>query len=401
MNKARVFAAALALSMPLAACKGDGGGTVTIGVAGPITMPNGRSLRLAAEMAVAEINADSGIAGRHVQLVIEDDNGDASQAIDVAARLRANPAVLAVIGHVNSGATLAAAPIYNETFEAGGSAAGGGVDSAGRKARADSLRGTSPLVEISPASSGMELTSAGVWTFRSVPTDLEHGPVLARQALKLGRRKAVILFSNDDYGRGVMNSFADAFRRAQGQVVESDPYLPGAVENSDGLAPYLTRAMRNGADALVIAGAADRATVIIAAARRLGFTGPILGGDGLTSLKDSAVADGLYVSSAWLPDRASEGSRRFVQAYQARYHELPDHRGANAYDLVYLLKEAIEKGGASREAIRDYLAGLGRNGRAAFEGRATGRIAFDENGDVVGRDVTIGVVRERRLVTAQ
>jgi branched-chain amino acid transport system substrate-binding protein len=400
MNKARLFAAALALSMPLAACKGAGGHTVTIGVAGPIGKPNGRSLRLAAEMAAEEINAAGGVGGDTLKLVIEDDNGDASQAIEVAARLRANPAVLAVIGHVNSGATLAAAPVYNETFDRTDGGSAGAADSAKGKARADSLRGTSPLVEISPASSGMELTSAGEWTFRTVPTDREHGPVLARQALRLGRQKAAILYSNDDYGRGVMTSFADAFRGERGQVVESDPYLPAAVDSSDGLAPYLVRAMRNGAQALVIAGAADRATSIIASARRLGFTGPILGGDGLTSLKDSTVADGLYVSSAWLPDRPDRQSQEFVQRYFQKYHEYPDHRGANAYDLVYLLKEAIEKAGPSRGAIRDYLAQVGRDGHPPFVGRATGRIAFDENGDVVGRDVTIGVVRGKRLVTA-
>src|SRR5437764_15314275 len=100
MNKARLFAAALALSVPLAACGGGSGDTVTLGIAGPINKPNGRSLRLAAEMAAEEINAGGGVGGRHLNLVIEDDNGDASQAIEVAARLRENPAVLAVIGHV-------------------------------------------------------------------------------------------------------------------------------------------------------------------------------------------------------------------------------------------------------------------------------------------------------------
>jgi branched-chain amino acid transport system substrate-binding protein len=402
MKKARLLAAALVLLAPLgAACKGGSGDTITIGVAGPINKPNGRSLRMAAEMAAEEINKANLIPGKTIRLAVEDDNGDASQAIEVAARLRANPAVLAVIGHVNTGATLAAAPIYNETFGGSDSNAGNGSgDSAQGKARADSLRGTSPLVEISPASSGMELTQAGDWTFRSVPTDREHGPVLARQVIRLGRSRAAILFSNDDYGRGVMTSFADAFQHERGTIVESDPYLPSAVDGTDGLAPYLTRAMRSGADALVIAGAADKATVIIGAARRLGFTGPILGGDGLTSLKDSAVADGLYVSSAWLPDRADAGSQDFVRRYYERYHELPDHRGANAYDLMYLLADAIKNAGASREAIRDYLAQVGRS-RPAFNGTATGKIAFDENGDVVGRDVMIGVVRDRKLVTAK
>jgi hypothetical protein len=44
--------------------------------------------------------------------------------------------------------------------------------------------------------------------------------------------------------------------------------------------------------------------------------------------------------------------------------------------------------------------GVGRGSRGV-EGRPTGRIAFDENGDVVNRGVVIGVVRNRKLVTAQ
>jgi branched-chain amino acid transport system substrate-binding protein len=395
MSKARPAAALLAalLAGAALACGGDQEPYV-IGVAGPIQKPNGRSLKLAVEMAVEEINHAGGVDGHPIQLQIEDDGGDASKAIEVAARLRANPAVLAVIGHINSAATLNAAPIYNETFQGGGDARS---DSAGTRSE---LRGTRPLVEISPASSGIDITTAGEWTFRTVPTDLEHGPVLAQLAgQRLGRGRAAILYTNDDYGRGVMASFGAAFRRVGKQVVESDPYVPAMIATSGDLAPYLSRAVRNGADALVIAGQADGAMRIIGQARRMGFTGPILGGDGLTSLKDSAAAEGLFVSSAWLPDRSDPAAQAFVEAYHQKYGEYPDHRGANAYDIVYLLAQAIREGATSRAEIRGYLAGVTRD--KPFIGKATGRIAFDANGDPVGRDVTVGVVRGKRLVTAR
>ena len=399
MSKERQFAAALAIVLAGAgtmAC-GAKGDEYVIGVAGPIEKPNGRSLKMAAEMAVKEINDAGGVDGHPLRLQIEDDGGDAAKAIEAAARLRANPAVLAVIGHVNSGATLNAAPVYNGDFDETDAAGGDSTAQAGRA----ELKGTHPLVEISPASSGIDITHAGDWTFRSVPTDLDHGPVLARQVGQtLGRQRAAILYTNDDYGRGVMTSFGDAFRRSGRQVVESDPYVPAMIAGSDGLSPYLARAIRNGADAIVIAGQVDGATRIIGQARAMGFTGPILGGDGLTSLKDSAGGDGLYISSAWLPDRADPAAQEFVRKYFDTYHEYPDHRGANGYDLVYLLAAAIKDGGASRQQIRDYLAGVGTR-RPAFIGRATGKIAFDANGDALGREVTVGVVRQRKLVTAR
>jgi branched-chain amino acid transport system substrate-binding protein len=399
MSKVRHFAAALVIVLAGAgamACSGNGDEYV-IGVAGPIQKPNGRSLKMAAEMAVKEINDAGGIDGRKIRLQIEDDGGDASRAIESAARLRANPAVLAVIGHVNSGATLNAAPVYNGDFDESDAA---GADSAGRTERAE-LKGTHPLVEISPASSGIDITNAGEWTFRSVPTDLEHGPVVAHAVGEtMGRQRAAILYTNDDYGRGVMTSFGDAFRRLGRQVVTRDPYVPAMIASSDGLSAYLARAIRNGADAIVIAGQVDGATRIIGQARAMGFKGPILGGDGLTSLKDSASGDGLFISSAWLPDRADPAAQEFVRKYYETYHEYPDHRGANGYDLVYLLAAAIKDGGASRQQIRDYLAGVGTK-RPAFVGRATGKLAFDANGDATGREVTVGVVRGRRLVTSR
>jgi branched-chain amino acid transport system substrate-binding protein len=224
--------------------------------------------------------------------------------------------------------------------------------------------------------------------------------MLARLAAeRLGRGRAAVLYTNDDYGRGVMDSFGAAFRKLGRQVVESDPYVPAIIATSGDLAPFLARAQHNQADALVIAGQADGAMRVIAQARRMGFTGSILGGDGLTSLKDSAAAEGLFVSSAWLPDRGDASAQAFVRAYQAKYNELPDHRGANAYDIVYLLAQAIKEGGASRADIRDYLANITRE--HPFAGKATGPIAFDRNGDAVGREVTVGVVRAGKLVTAR
>jgi branched-chain amino acid transport system substrate-binding protein len=390
--RGRALTGACAAAVLLLAGCGRKPGSVTLGVAGPLEKANGHSMHLAAQMAADEINAAGGVNGDSLILKFQDDKADAKEAIQVAARLRADPSVVAVIGHVTSSATVDAAPIYNKT--SADERASSTADSTG----AAQVTGE-PLVEISPASSSVEVTNAGDWTFRIVPTDLEHAPVLAQWAERLGARRAAIVYSNDDYGRGVMSSFADAFQGGGRTVVSRDPYLGPMVDNTDGLQPFLARAISRGADALVVAAPADGVLKIIRQARGLGFRGPILGGDGLTSLKDSAAANGVYVSSAFLPDRADARTQEFVKAYEARYHELPDHRGAMTYDLVYLLVEAIKKAGANRAAIRDYLAQVG-SGQPAFPGKATGEIRFDKNGDVVGRQVVIGVIQNGRLVTA-
>jgi len=336
-------------------------------------------------MAVDEINRQLGENGRNYELLIRDDERNESKGIEVARDLRKDPRVVAVIGHVNSAVSVKAAPIYN--MPAGES---------------DDVPGD-PLVEISPASSAPALTGAGPWTFRVTPTDLEFSPVLARHAReRLGSRKAAVLYANDEYGQGVTSTFEAAFRRQGGEIVSADPYLPDVLKNPAALDPYLVRAIRRGADALVIGGQADAGVSIIQAARRLGYTGPILGADGLTGVKDAGgVGEGVFVSSAFLPDRNTDAARKFVAAFRARYNSAPDHRAAQTYDIVYLLHQAITEVGPDREAIRAYLAQVGRpGGRPAFEG-VTGRIQFDANGDVVEKPVVIGVVRGKELVTAR
>ncbi len=388
VRKLRSAAAPFAFAA-LAAC-GAGGADqpIHIGLAGPVNQAGGRSMRLGAEMAVEEINRAGGINGRPLALVVKDDEANDQKAIAVATELRDDPRIVAVVGHMNSFATRAAARIYNE-------------DDRG-------------VVELSPASSSPDISEAGPWTFRVCPTDLQHAPALADWIYRrLGRTRAAVLYSNDAYGRGVVDVFAQSFERAGGTIISRDPFLPQLLD-SLGVDPFIERAIRNRMDALVIAGQAEQALAIIRAARRLGYRGPVLGPDGLTGLRDmGALAEGVYITSAFLPDRPTEEAQRFVNAYVEKYGELPDHRSAMAYDAVHLLARAMREvpgvrdlsGNPSaresavvRRAIRDYLAGVGAS-TPAFEG-VSGTISFDENGDVAGKDVAVGVVRNGRIVTA-
>jgi branched-chain amino acid transport system substrate-binding protein len=374
-----MFTLALLLT---AACGRGEDDFIYLGVAGPLSAANGASMRMSAEMAVAEINGKGGIGGRQVRLLMMDDKADPQVALTIADSLRRDSRVVAVVGHLNSGPSLKAAEIYNAP--------------AGQRAG-------DPLMHISPASSAPAFTQAGDWSFRVTPTDLEFAPVLARGITELGRRRAAVLYANDDYGQGVMTTFERAFRSGGGSVVSADPYLPAVVETGTELDPYLTRAMRRGADALVIGGQAETGLKIVQAARRLGFTGPILGSDGLTGLKDAgAPAEGVFISSSFLPDRPTDLAREFVARYrQLNNNAVPDHRGAMTYDVINLLRRAIDAVGTDRQKVRDYVARIGAEGGSEpFEG-VSGTIRFDKNGDVIGKEVSLGVVRGGQLVTAR
>lgn len=354
---------------------GDSDAPIHLGVAGPMEQESGRSMHNAARMAVEEINEAGGVNGRALALVVHDDHGTGEGAIAAALELRGDERIVAVVGHINSGATQAAAEIYNEPGDG--------------------------LVELSPTSSSPRISDAGPWTFRVCPTDLQHGGSLAAQAHgPLGARRVAVLYENDAYGRGVLETFTAAFERLGGTVVARDPVLSGvdSEQAERDVDPYLERSLMRGAEAIVIGGQAGAGLGILRAARARGFEGPVLGADGLTGIRSAGeLAEGIFVSSAYLPDRATAASRAFVVAYEQRFEEQPDHRAAMAYDAVRLLARVIEEAGTDREAIRDALAQVGRE-RPAFAG-VTGPIGFDERGDLLRTDVTVGVVRDGRLVS--
>ena len=191
-------------------------------------------------------------------------------------------------------------------------------------------------------------------------------------------------------------TFTTEFARLGGVVVEADPY----VVTTQSLEPYLSRMRRaGGVDVLVLAAERPGAELALREMRALGMRWPVIGGDALTGIEAAgALAEGVHVSTAYLPDRQGERNATFVADYAGAYgRQRPDHRGAGTYDAIYLLARAIAAAGPGRRAVRDYLAQVGR-GKPPFEG-VTGTIVFDINGDVPGKQVVIGVVRGGRLLT--
>jgi branched-chain amino acid transport system substrate-binding protein len=362
---------ALAALLAIAAC--GRGGTIKIGLAGPFTDPVGAPMKLAAEMAVDEINAGGGIGGRKLVLVERDDSGDPDSAVAAAVALE-GAGVVAVVGDVFSGTTLAAAPVYNGARH--------------------------PVVQLSPSSSSPEVTAAGPYTFRICPSDLAHGAALARYAREQLRfSRGAVLYLNDEYGRGIRQTFVSDFVRQGGTVVESDPYLGSTPD----VGPYIQRLSEQGsAQFLLVAGNRSEGEEILRRARAQGLRAPVMGGDGLEGIEEAgALAEGTYVTAAYMAVMGSPRNRKFVAAYARRYPTAgaPNQPAAATYDAIHLLAEVIRRTGTDRKAIRDGLAAVG-TASPAFEG-VTGTIAFDLNGDVPRQPVIVGVVRNGKVVVAE
>ncbi|MBI1966501.1 MAG: amino acid ABC transporter substrate-binding protein, partial [Gemmatimonadetes bacterium] len=254
----------------LAACARDRG-PIVIGAAGPLSQPLGVSLQRGMRLAVEQINARGGVAGgRLLELRFVDDSGSPDVAVRVAQALYEDRRVVAVVGHVTSGPTIAAARVYGA--------------------------GSNPIPVISPSASSPELSGISPWFFRVCPTDVSHGPALARFARRrLAAQRAAVIYINDDYGRGVRQLFVSEFRRLGGQVLEEDPYVPATAT----LEPYLSRLRTaGGVDVLVLAAEPAGAELVLREMQRLGVRWPVIGGDGMTGIEETgALAEGLRVST--------------------------------------------------------------------------------------------------------
>ena len=370
----RGLAAALAAGALVAACAslgGGGGDTLVLGLAIPLTdgagAPDvyGVRSRMGAELAVEELNAAGAFGGRTLALRVVDDKGNPTTALAAADSLVGDPRVLAVVGHVYSGATIAAAQKY-----------------------------TGSLPAVATSATSPEISKLGGWIFRVASSDSANAVALARAAHGMGRRVAV-LYSNDDYGQGLARNFAGALRAAGGAVAAMDPFL----DDTQDFTPYLRRMKDRGVDLVFVAGLQDPAARAITQAQQVGLAARFLGGDGIEGLAAmGARYDGTAVGVLFHA-QMSDSARAFVARYRARYKEDPDSQAALAYDAVRLLARALQAGHRDPASIRRWLEGVGaeRGGSPAFEGVA-GRVAFDQNGDPVNKRFTMGVIRGGGIV---
>ena len=195
----------LLLALLAAGCSRGVARDITLGAAGPWDEPYGRMNRLGIQLAMDEINATPEWRRHPLRVVFRNDSGDGVKATMIARQFLDSSDVLAVIGHVNSGAMVAAARVYDRGLPA-----------------------------LATTASSPALTGISRWTFRVISSDSANGLTIGQFMARKGDRRAAILYENNSYGRGL----ADAFRRGfGGDLVGIDPIAEGADQNFE---PYVT-----------------------------------------------------------------------------------------------------------------------------------------------------------------
>lgn len=344
----------------LTACGSENAQTVWFGAAGPWEEAYGKANRQGIELALDEINASPAWANRRrLEISFVNDSGSGVAASRIAQGFVDSARYVAVVGHVNSGAMVAAAHVYDGRLPAVATTA------------------TSPA-----------LTGISRWTFRVIPSDSANAQTIARFADRLGRRRAAVLYENNAYGRGL----ADNFRRDfSGSIVTIDPIGEGEDQDFE---PFVSWYKTSRPDVVFVAGTGASGLSFLKEVRRQNLDVDLIGGDGWQTLAGEAVAEGVYVGAPFSAQDRRAAVQAFVAAYRRKYNAVPDGNAALAYDATKLLAAAVEKVGPDRAKIRDFLANL-----ADGEGFAgvTGSIRFSDGGDPVGTKIVMTRIRQSLL----
>ncbi|MFL5400254.1 MAG: ABC transporter substrate-binding protein [Myxococcales bacterium] len=364
MRNRSVVPIGLLLVSAVLACKegGSGGGAaapaggnvVKIGAALSLTgaaQSYGAQQRAGIEAALDALKASNSLGGVRLEAVIEDDGSTKEQGINVFQKFINQDKVSVILGPTLSTTATAADPLAQQAKV--------------------------PVLAVSnTAPSG--ITDIGDYIFRDSLTEAQVIPGAVKKAkAKLGFKTAGMLYGNDDVftkaGYDVMKKALDG----EGvQILETQTF---AKPDRD-FSAQITSLKGKNADILLVSALADNAAAIVAQARQLGYSGPILGGNGFNSpafIKNAGpAAEGVLVGTSWNSASSDPANASFKEAMQKKGVS-PDQFSAQAYTGVLIIAEAIRKSG--NKTGRDDI----KNGFAQVKDLDTplGKFSFTEKRD--------------------
>jgi branched-chain amino acid transport system substrate-binding protein len=323
----------------LAVALGAGGAaaqeTIKIGVTQPLTgafAASGNYVAQGAKIAEEEINKAGGVLGKKLQLIIEDNKSNPTEAVATAEKLINSDKVPVLMGAWSSTLTLAVMPKLEEYK-------------------------VPMLVETS--SSGKITTSGNPYVFRISPTSEMEAKAFAPLFKTMGIKKADFLATNNDFGLGASKEFSAAARQNGVAVGVMETMDPKATDFSAQLAKIKT----SGGDTLFVTTAVEQITLILKQAKDQQLPQKIITTGGSNSpdqliAQAGEAANGSYhlvFFTPWFPEAVKhpEIAKTFVALWNEKKHNVGGlTEGFRGWDGLYVIAEAIKAAGkAEPEAI--------------------------------------------------
>jgi branched-chain amino acid transport system substrate-binding protein len=327
-------------SLIVTACGGvaGGGGPVKVALLAPMSgqvKTFGESTKNAVDIAVAEWNAAGGVAGRQIQLVVEDSQCSAEPAVNAANKVIDQDGAKFIIGEVCSSASIPVSEI-----------------AVAKK-----------VVQISPTSTNPSVTvgadgKAKAYIFRACFIDPFQGTVGANFALKTLKAKTafVMLDQGNDYVRGLAEFFEAAFTKGGGTIVGKETYTKDDTDFS----AILTKVADTKPDVLYLPDYYPIVNLVGAQVKQRNLNVVMMGGDGWDSADlDLKAADGGYFSNHYSAEDTRPIVQDWVKKYNAKYGATPDALATLGYDAANMLFTAMKNANsADSDKVKDALAAL-------------------------------------------
>ncbi|MGI9951026.1 penicillin-binding protein activator [Moorellaceae bacterium AZ2] len=331
-----------------------------VGVIQPLSGPvaqSGQNVLWGAEIAVDKINAEGGVLGRPIELVVYDSKNDPADAVNAAQKLITGDRVNVIMGCWGSSPTLAVLPIVEKA-------------------------GIPIVVE---TSSSPKITEQGYkMVFRIAATSVQEAEGIKDALFKnVNIRKAAFIAVNNDWGRGGVEAYSTVIKEQGGEVVSVE-YVGEEVTE---FYSQLTKIKDSGADTIFINSEVSQIALVVKQVRELKLPQNIIsvGGsnfsDALIELAGKEAAEGVWSvqhSIPWIPDKTPnpERARSYLESWtKANYPWLGVQEGVRGFDGIYTIAEAVKvaKGSDDPKDLVPALRSLD------FKGVAS-RIKFNEKG---------------------
>ncbi|MFD2370517.1 ABC transporter substrate-binding protein [Brevibacillus sp. GCM10020057] len=297
----------------------------------PLGVPEKQSI----EMLVKEINGAGGVDGRPVEVVIEDDKSDNTEAVKAIKKLVSKDKVIAVLGSSGSGPSLGMAEF----------------------AQSEKI----PLISMAAADQITNPVRPGI--FKTPHTDVHGTKRIYKYLKEKGITKIAMLNDSNPYGSGWTQQLKKYAPEYGITIVAEEKY--GTKDPS--MSSQLTKIKGTDAQALIVAGTNPGPATIVKEAKQLNLGIPIISSHGSANSKflelvgDAGEGVLMVAGKLLVPDQIDANDpqaavvKKFVDGYKAAYNAEPDGFAGYGYDGLNLMVEGLKQTGGDASKLGEVL----------------------------------------------
>ncbi len=338
---------------------------VKIGINLPLTgfaASDGKSGWEGAKLAVAHANAKGGINGEKIELIAYDDQANPKESPLVAAKLVERDRVVGAASGSYSGATRAAAGVFQ----------------------------AAQIPYVTAYAAHPDITLAGDYMFRVCTMAEVLGRAGAKLIQDLGKKRVALITLKNDFGQALAVGLKEGAKTYGLQLVGEYEY--GIQDRQFG--PIIAKLKADAPDVIYASGYFYTAGPLVSQLRSAGITVPVIGQTGYDSEEFIQIAgdaaEGTYLTTSLDRDSTSPVTVSFLADYKQVTGGGADMAAATSYTATQVLIEGLKKtGGKGGEALRDALA-------AGQFDTPIGLLSFNDLHEVK-KDVQVQVVRGKEF----